>query len=315
MRCLAVAISAAILASCAGMDPPGNNSPILFDREKTGDTRNANLTFNETQCPPAGTAGFIMPPPHVRRQPALTPELRLSAGDRINVFVPNSLEFSGDYVVGNDGMVRLPFMPGLTAAGLTSDAFTKNLERAFVKNRLFVDNDFRVSVRAVQFSAVNITISGAVFLPGRFSVGGSRETAAALNKFGDNPIDRDVASAMRAGGGVRPDADLSQVKLLRAGRIYVLDWRGAMTWTTGRRRHPDRWRSHRSRRVALLSIWVGATVADHTARRSHIPIQPDTTGDVQRDLGDRAAVTKPALWNTSVGGVGVDELRRWFDRQ
>ncbi|MCX7055588.1 MAG: hypothetical protein NTU56_15565, partial [Proteobacteria bacterium] len=51
----------------------------------------------------------------------------------------------------------------------------------------------------------------------------------ALNKFGDSPMERFVGAALRAAGGVRPDADLSNIKVRRNGRTFTLDWRGAIT--------------------------------------------------------------------------------------
>ncbi len=225
-----LALAALSLAGCAAMEPPGNHDGPLYDLEKAADLRAANLSFTANQCPPAGTTLYIMPA-NQRRSP-LTPAIRYSPGDRVNILVPGSQEFTADYVIGADGLIRMPFIPGVRAAGLTDGELTTNLQRTLLKHRMFSGDDFRISVRPVLFSAVNITISGAVFLPGRVMIGGVRDSdkgERAMNKFGDNPADRDVAGALRGAGGVRPDADLNHVVLQRAGRQYVLDWRGALT--------------------------------------------------------------------------------------
>ncbi|MBK9078857.1 MAG: hypothetical protein IPL91_06840 [Hyphomicrobium sp.] len=75
-------------------------------------------------------------------------------------------------------------------------------------------------------------MAGAVFLPGRFVINGIQDAdkgEKALAKFGDSPIERFVPAALRAAGGIRPDADLSNVTLVRKNKSYRLDWRGAIT--------------------------------------------------------------------------------------
>ena len=219
------------LGGCAALEPPRNNSVELFDLEKTGEQPQNTLSFNAMQCPPAGTSNFLVSPRPRRKPVKLSPEIRYSPGDRVNVFVTSAQEFSGDYVVGSDGAIRLPFVPGLIAVGLTGDELAMRIQYALVKHKMFAANEFRVSVRSVQFSSVNITVAGAVFLPGRISIGGARDPdkgEKAVNKFGDNPSDRDVAAALRGAGGVRPDADLQHVTLHRNNQRFDLDWRGAL---------------------------------------------------------------------------------------
>ena len=215
------------------MHPPGNRDVAFFDREKIGNTEHGNLTFSEQQCPPAGTANFMVPAANKPKRKSLAGlRMRYSPGDRFNIFVPGSQEFSGDYVVNADGLVILPFSGTVNAVGLSNDQMSSHIERALIRTGMFHGADFRVSVRPVLYASINITIAGAVFLPGRVVIGGVKDAdkgEKAMNKSGDNPGDRFVAAALRAGGGIRPDADLSQVKLIRAGRSYVLDWRGAIS--------------------------------------------------------------------------------------
>ncbi|MGE3918495.1 MAG: polysaccharide biosynthesis/export family protein, partial [Hyphomicrobiaceae bacterium] len=222
-----------LLAGCARLDPPDNFNAGFFGPEKAAGQRR-NLSFSETECPPAGTANFLMPASGRRRLPGglVRAPVRYSPGDRLNILVPGSPEFSGDYVINADGLVILPFGTTVAAVGLTNTALTQHIQSALVKNRMFRDQDFQVSVRPVQYAAINITIAGAVFYPGRVVIGGvkdSDKSEKVLNKSGDFPGDRFVAAALRAGGGVRPDADLSRVKLVRDGRVLPLDWRGAIT--------------------------------------------------------------------------------------
>ena len=218
---------------CAPAEPPENMSNVLFDREKTGDRYLENLSFYNNACPIPGTAGFIMSRQQAQKKSAIASlKIKYSTGDRVNVFVPGAPEFSGDYIISAEGLISIPFIPAITAAGLTEEQLNYRIEKAFIANKLFADAGFRLSVRVIQFSSINVTVSGAVFLPGRITIGGIRDSEKGeknLNRFGDNPVDRDVAAAIRAAGGVRPDADISRIILVRDGREHVLDWRGAFT--------------------------------------------------------------------------------------
>ena len=227
------------VGACARMEPPDNEQAKLYDPEKTeaNDRRRPfgeeELTYYSNQCPPPGTADYMMPAKHVRPtnlREQLT--MRFSPGDRFNLLIPGSQEFSGDYVVNADGRIILPFSNPVPAVGTTPDELGKLIQAEFVKSGMFRDTFFRVSVRPVQYAPVNISVSGAVFLPGRFVINGIRDSdklGSVLAKFGDTPLDRFVPSALRAAGGVRPDADLTKVQLRRAGKTYTLDWRGAFT--------------------------------------------------------------------------------------
>ena len=84
----------------------------------------------------------------------------------------------------------------------------------------------------MQYAPFNVSVSGAVFLPGRFvinNISAADKGEKALAKFGDSPIERFVAAALRAGGGVRPDADLTRILLRRGKHTFVLNWQGAFT--------------------------------------------------------------------------------------
>jgi polysaccharide biosynthesis/export protein len=220
-----------MLGGCASMEPPINRDSRLFDLEKTTQRRDNRLTFNEPACPPAGTAGYI-DHSEVPHQPVPAPDIRYSPGDRLHVLVIGSPEFTGEYVVGADGRIRPPFIPAVAVAGLTDEESIARLQKALVQHKMFAAEGLRVAIRPIMFSAINVTVSGAVFFPARITVGGksdSDKSQKALDKFGDNPIERSVAAAIRLVGGVRPDADLRHVVLERNGRKLVLDWRGALT--------------------------------------------------------------------------------------
>jgi polysaccharide biosynthesis/export protein len=159
--------------------------------------------------------------------------MRYSTGDRFNLMVPGAPEFSGDFVVNADGRVILPYAGELPVRGATNEELTHKIEQAFLKAKLFESQGFKISVRPVLYAPINVTVSGAVFLKGRFTIngngGGGTAEARGLTKTGDSPLDRFVGAALRAANGVRPDADLANIRLTRSGKTYTLNWRGALT--------------------------------------------------------------------------------------
>ena len=258
-----------LLPACAELHRPENRKTELYDKERTqpngrdaahqsggdparqstgdaarqrdrlahspfGGSLKDDPSFLANICPPAGTADYIEPgrsgPVGSVSHRDLT--MRYSTGDRFNLQVPGAPEFSGDYVINADGRVILPFAGELPVHGVTNAELTKNIEQALIKAKLFEADGFRIAVRPVTYAPINITVSGAVFLRGRFTINGDRSPVTdtrALTKTGDSPLGRFVASALQAANGVRPDADLANVRLTRNGKTYVLNWRGALT--------------------------------------------------------------------------------------
>ncbi len=232
-RICAVLVACLALSACASSMAPQNLEEVLYEPSKSAELSRGELTFVATQCPPPGEADFIMPASsrtHKSDIAGLT--MRYSPGDRFNILIPGYPDYSGDYVINADGRVILPFAGEIEAVGTTNRQLTERVRTALVDRELFNGDNFQISVRPVQFSPINVTVAGAVFLPGRFVINGIQDAdkgEKALAKFGDSPIERFVPAALRAAGGIRPDADLSNVTLVRKNKSYRLDWRGAIT--------------------------------------------------------------------------------------
>ena len=182
-------------------------------------------------CPSAGITNYIAPR---TPGPSFAPDthMRYSPGDRFHILVPGLPDLSGNYAVNADGRVILPFAGEVRAVGLTNAELNQKIERAFVQTKVLTGSGARLAVRPVQYAPINILVSGAVFSPGRVSINNPSDTSRSLKateQFGDAPQDRYIASALRAAGGVRPDADISRIFLIRGGQRYRLNWRGAFT--------------------------------------------------------------------------------------
>lgn len=233
-------IGSLLLTGCAAGNNPQNPRVPLFNPEKTAvgveySGQEGGLPANEDRkdsCAMAGEPDFIAPAAP-RKRVVPDNQMRYSPGDRFNIAVPGIEDFSGDYMINADGRVILPFAPEIMAVGLTNEQLSKNIEAAYVRAAVFNSTGARfLAVRPVQYAPVNVSVSGAVFQPGRVMINtikDSDKTEKALTKFGDAPLDRFIPSGLRAAGGVRPDADISRVTLVRGGKRYMLDWRGAFT--------------------------------------------------------------------------------------
>ncbi len=206
----------------------------LDGRDVWASRHTALLIASNGACAPAGTGSFLLPQDLSHRHPPARAQLtmRYSPGDRLNLVIPGSPEYSGDYAVNADGRVIMPFTGEIDAVGLTNAELTKKVEARLVQSGAFKPDKFLISLRPVLYAPINITVSGAVFLPGRFVINNivaADKGDKALAKYGDSPIERFVAAALRAGGGVRPDADLTRIILRRGKQTFTLNWQGAFT--------------------------------------------------------------------------------------
>ena len=154
----------------------------------------------------------------------------LSVGDMVQIFVEEDETFSGAYVVGVDGRVRLPFTPPVPAAGRRPAQVEAAIASALVAEE-FYELRPRVSVLLTDYAAAEVFVAGAVFEPRQVFIGGaSAQTRDPLRQaaLGASTLSRTLSSALRNAGGVRPDADLSNVQLLRGGSRTRIDIRGAV---------------------------------------------------------------------------------------
>ncbi len=235
---LVVQLAASIfLSGCAVGNNPENVDAPLFSPEKAAPGieyagQVGGFSPNDVEpgvCPAASDANFVAPAtPGKHNVP--DSRMRYSRGDRFNITVPGVEGFSGDYMINADGRVILPFAEEIMAVGLTNAELSKRIEDAFIRAGILNTNGLRIAVRPVQYAPINIFVTGAVFQPGRTTINNikdSDKTDKALTKFGDTPLERYIASGLRAAGGVRPDADLSNIILIRGNSRYRLDWRGA----------------------------------------------------------------------------------------
>ncbi len=225
--------AAALLSSCAAVSRPNNIEPIATGQGYQAQYRDVvtrqdqsyltSARMNAETCLPYrggnGGKGFAAQ--------ALLGE-RFSRNDLLDIRIAEDESLSGRYVVSRDGTLKLPFIKPIRTQGQSSSEVELSLVLALMKAGLY-DEPPAVSVRAADFASVSVGVSGAVFEPHQIELGKVAGDAIDQNRaqaLGASTEARNLSAALRAAGGIRPDADLSAVELHRKGRVYKLDLRG-----------------------------------------------------------------------------------------
>ncbi|SMF54625.1 Periplasmic protein involved in polysaccharide export [Alteromonadaceae bacterium Bs31] len=161
-------------------------------------------------------------------------ELPLSAGDMLVIQIENGEGFNGDYVLNPDGSLEIPLLAPIAAAGLTTAQLAEKIEIALVRAEIFRPSAAQASVLVKHWAPVNIIVSGAVFSPGRVVINEQLKQSVVNERLlahGDFTAKRSIVEALRAASGIRPDAKLDQVILVRKGWQIELDLRGILNGT------------------------------------------------------------------------------------
>lgn len=186
--------------------------------------------MNAARClPAAGDLGEAGSKFGAATPDALRGEL-LSRGDLVQLQLPQDETFSGEYVISRDGTLKLPYLTPIVAQGRTTEQVAREVRAALVAGDFYAAEP-QSSLLVMDLAPVRVAVRGAVFEPRALDIGGvpgdavdSRRQAA----LGASTEARNLSVALRNAGGVRPDADLSAVRLTRAGVNYTLDLRGVV---------------------------------------------------------------------------------------
>lgn len=153
----------------------------------------------------------------------------LSVGDLVQVFVEEDETLSGSYVIGEDGQIRVPFLRAVAAAGRSPRTVEAAISRALIADELYTIEP-RVSVILKDYAQATVFVTGAVFEPRQVNVGGSdaqTRDPERQSALGAATPSRRLSTALRNAGGIRPDADLSRVVVIRGGTRTPYDIREA----------------------------------------------------------------------------------------
>ena len=158
--------------------------------------------------------------------------LPLSTGDLIEIKLENGDGFNGRYVVAPSGTIRLPLLPAIKVAGLLPELVSEKVELELIRASIFKAETAKVDVHVLNWAAVEVSVTGAVFQPGRVLINSQRANNLMKERteaFGDFSVKRLLSEALRAASGIRPDAMLEQVILVRNGWRVDVDMSGILT--------------------------------------------------------------------------------------
>lgn len=163
----------------------------------------------------------------------------IGPGDRLEVNVlGDEGDLSGTYVIGSDGTLSLRGLEPVEAAGATPSALAQTLKAQLVSTGLVRPLRNAVQVSLIENSGVSVSVGGAVFQPGAVRTGERNpESRIGLKEgavTGDDNVTRTIAGALRAAGGVRPDADVQRIYLIRGGSYAEFDLSGFIHGWTAR---------------------------------------------------------------------------------
>jgi len=156
-------------------------------------------------------------------------ELPISAGDQLTIKIAGDEDWDGVYEVSIGGGINIPLLGRQAVAGLTIPAIKAILEDELVDKQLVRKSAVAVDASVVEWSPIDVFVRGSVFNKGRVSVNFPNPDYVLLRPerdSGDDGQGRLLSYALQAAGGVRPDADLSNIQILRHGKTIPVDLSG-----------------------------------------------------------------------------------------
>ena len=227
-KSIALLASASLLAGCATMERPSNAigsqyAPQQFENAVRGDAPCKAAPVPLNQLPAIQVAS---------QELAGTPDL-LASGDRIRLKVAgDESSLSRVYVLAANGTVTLDGRLAVSVAGQSIVDAERTISRKLVAEGLIRGLRNSVRLQLLELGGVSVAVSGAVFEPGMIRVGERNAETRGVNlnnsDSGDRNVSRSLTATLRAAGGVRPDADLSAVYLIRGGEWSKIDLSGAI---------------------------------------------------------------------------------------
>ncbi len=163
---------------------------------------------------------------------AFNGELTLSPGDLLELQLENGEGFEGNYVIDTVGRINIPIVGGINAIGKSALQVSSEIEIALIKAKLFHPDTALVTLKVLRWAEIALTVEGAVFEPGRVLINSEPLDAVFDDKdaaVGDYQPKRFISEALRAASGIRPDAALDKIILVRNGWKIEVDLTGIIS--------------------------------------------------------------------------------------
>lgn len=170
--------------------------------------------------------------------------LPLSPGDRVRLTIAEDTElpitdrFSGIYEVNLDGSLQVPFIDPLFVAGFELEDVEQTLKQALVLGEYFHSDRLQMSLGVVQWAPIQVSVVGDAYYPGQVLVNTPPDAdfneqlfrgEAPYTLTGDYPPARYLTAVLQQAGGIKPTADVENVRLVRGGVEQIIDLSGVLT--------------------------------------------------------------------------------------
>lgn len=219
---LAAAACHALLAGCATMPTPRNLPAAQYQAEQK--IAGSAPALCRAPAAPSAIAGLNRVDAFAF---ASAPDL-IGPGDRLKLTVSGDTDvLTGTYMVGANGRLVIEGIADIQVAGQPRARVEQQLRRALVDGGLVRDIAGNVKLAQIETAGVQVSVEGAVFEPGLIRAGERspevRSTTVGNPASGDFNSGRSLSTALRAAGGVRPDAAAQAVYLVRGDQYVVID--------------------------------------------------------------------------------------------
>ncbi|WP_256384763.1 polysaccharide biosynthesis/export family protein [Photobacterium toruni] len=151
----------------------------------------------------------------------------LSAGDVLNIKIMNNEILSKYYIIKSNGNIYLPWIEPIKAEGLAIDELSEKISSSYISNHIFKKDIFYSVITVIKYAPISIKVNGEVFKPGFIII---NKNDPILNHYKDLGIshteDKMLTLAIKLAGGIKPTADITNVRLVRNGVSYLIDFNG-----------------------------------------------------------------------------------------
>ena len=203
---------------------PSNPAFTLAEQVTMNDANNAVITKDSFKT------GHL--DPSLQATQWKNAQLKLSVGDKLDINILNGEDFSKAVEIDADGNIYLPYMQAIVAKNLTLAQLNQAIKNQLITENLMKPHAIRISIVPISWAPINIMTSGAVFEPGQHMINKKLPIEMkddGSNYAGDQATERSIEAALRSSGGIRPDADLTAVNVIRDNQIFSLNLSGVLT--------------------------------------------------------------------------------------
>lgn len=237
LRAIAMVIFLSLCVSACNSVPPSQNGKPASTQAAAISSKPVTTTSTPTQ------PGKIVATPALRSTLAALPDpttginYRVMPMDKLDISVFQIPDLARSVEVNQSGMISLPLIGQIRAAGLTADQIQSEIEKRLAADYL---QNPQVTVSISAYSNRRITVTGAVSRPGVFPLSGETTLLQAIAMSGGIQIEGDPTGifVFRSDGTGRSVArfdvsDISSGKspdpTLQAGDVIVVDTSMART--------------------------------------------------------------------------------------